>query len=201
MLVKGDKIKLVKPMGLFTNVGEVCDVINVEHGIITFQFGEGMHMGCMSDNEFEKYFEKYEEPKSLSVDVNFVEQIINESHINVTTVFDKCTVVACKLPSGFVIVESSACVDPKNYNKDMGVDICLSRIKDRICEMEAYRCHDELWDRKNFYCDAVDDCEDCKICANNGGYCTDCDDEDDCFEDYYDDECDCCGDCDICSRS
>lgn len=58
-MIKGDKIKLVKPMGMFTNVGEICEVVDVnEDGVISFKFGKnGLHLGCMSYNEFEKYFE------------------------------------------------------------------------------------------------------------------------------------------------
>lgn len=58
-MIKGDKIKLVKPMGMFTNVGEICEVVDVnEDGVISFKFGQnGLHLGCMSYNEFEKYFE------------------------------------------------------------------------------------------------------------------------------------------------
>lgn len=66
-MIKGDKIKLVKPMGEFTNVGEVCEVVKVdEDGVISFRFGRNrVHLGCMSYNEFEKYFElvEKEEPK------------------------------------------------------------------------------------------------------------------------------------------
>lgn len=59
-MITGDKIKLVKPMGAFTNVGEVCEVTDVaEGGVISFRFG-GVHLGCMSYNEYEKYFEKVE---------------------------------------------------------------------------------------------------------------------------------------------
>jgi hypothetical protein len=58
MLIKGDKIKLVKPMGCFDNIGEVCEVVNIsEDAVVSFRFG-GVHLGCMSYNEFEKYFEK-----------------------------------------------------------------------------------------------------------------------------------------------
>ena len=57
MITTKDKIKLKKPMGVFTNVDEVCDVVGInEEGIISFKFGPG-HMGCMSHNELEKYFE------------------------------------------------------------------------------------------------------------------------------------------------
>ena len=61
MLIQGSKIKLVKPMGIFDNIGEICEVTDVsEDGVIHFRFG-GYHLGCMSYNEFEKYFELVEE--------------------------------------------------------------------------------------------------------------------------------------------
>lgn len=28
-MIKGDKIKLVRPMGAFTNVGEICEVTDI----------------------------------------------------------------------------------------------------------------------------------------------------------------------------
>ena len=61
-MIKGDKIKLIKPMGVFTNIGEICEVIDVgEGGVISFKFGNGLHLGCMSYDEFQKYFELVKE--------------------------------------------------------------------------------------------------------------------------------------------
>ena len=63
MITRGSKIQLVKPMGVFDNIGEVCEVVNVtEDGVITFRFGN-YHLGCMSYDEFGKYFIHYEETK------------------------------------------------------------------------------------------------------------------------------------------
>lgn len=77
-MIKGDKIKLVKPMGAFKNVGEICEVVDVaEGGVISFKFGNGMHLGCMSYDEYEKYFEKVELPEKRewsnwkSTDISF----------------------------------------------------------------------------------------------------------------------------------
>lgn len=58
-MIKGDKIKLIRKMGVFDNIGEICEVTDVtDDGVICFRFGEnGVHLGCMSYNEFEKYFE------------------------------------------------------------------------------------------------------------------------------------------------
>ena len=61
-MIKGDKIKLVHKMGAFDNIGEICEVTDIqEGGVICFKFG-GCHLGCMSYDEYEKYFEKVEEP-------------------------------------------------------------------------------------------------------------------------------------------
>lgn len=61
-MTKENRIRLVKPMGAFTNIGEVCDIVDIsEDGIISFKFGEGAHLGCMSYDEYEKYFELVEE--------------------------------------------------------------------------------------------------------------------------------------------
>lgn len=63
-MIKGDKIKLVAKMGVFDNIGEICEVTDVsDGGVITFKFGGGLHMGCMSYDEFHRYFELVEEPK------------------------------------------------------------------------------------------------------------------------------------------
>ena len=60
-MTTGELIRLVKPMGVFDNIGEICEVTDVsEDGVISFRFG-GSHLGCMSYNEFEKYFELIEE--------------------------------------------------------------------------------------------------------------------------------------------
>ena len=144
---KGDKIKLIRPMGVFDNVGEICEILEVkkvldtygsEHDktTISFSFGNGAHLGVMSEDELATYFEVL--PRNPSVGKKHVEQIFNESILRVDTVFDKCTIVSAKLPNGFVIVESSASVSPKNYDEDVGVKICCERIKDRIWELEGY---------------------------------------------------------------
>jgi len=57
-MVKGDKIKLIKPIGIFSSVGEICEVINVtDTGVISFVFNGGRSSGCMSYDEYLKHFE------------------------------------------------------------------------------------------------------------------------------------------------
>ena len=56
MIVRGSKIKLVKPMGVFDKIGEICEVVRVdESAVITFKCSIGY--GCMSYDELDRYFE------------------------------------------------------------------------------------------------------------------------------------------------
>lgn len=73
-----------------------------------------------------------------------IDDLISKSQINVRTVFAKCTIVSVQLPNGFVLVESSSCVDPLNYSEAMGMSICIERIKNRLWELEGYRLQCEL---------------------------------------------------------
>ena len=73
-----------------------------------------------------------------------IDALIRESQINVKTVFGKCTIVAVQLKNGFVLVESSSCVDPLNYNEAMGMSICIDRIKNKLWELEGYKLQNEL---------------------------------------------------------
>jgi hypothetical protein len=58
--------------------------------------------------------------------------------VEVSTIFDKVTVVAVRLRNGFVLVESAGAVDKANYSEEVGREICLERIKNKIWELEGY---------------------------------------------------------------
>ncbi|MFT8930026.1 MAG: Gp49 family protein [Sporolactobacillus sp.] len=73
-----------------------------------------------------------------------IDEIFEHSEIKVQTVFNKTTIVSAKLPNGFVIVESTGCVDPANYSEEIGKEICIERIKNKIWELEGYLLQDKL---------------------------------------------------------
>ena len=74
-----------------------------------------------------------------------IDEIVKNSVFDAHTFFDKCTVVVMRLPNGFVLVESSACVDPKNYDFNMGVSACKERLIARVWELEGYKLQDRLY--------------------------------------------------------
>ncbi|MFD1418448.1 Gp49 family protein [Companilactobacillus keshanensis] len=77
-----------------------------------------------------------------------IDNIIKHSRIDVKTVFNKVTLVTCKLPNGFVLVESSGAVDKKNYDEDMGKEICMDHIESKIWELEGYYLAKLIYQKK-----------------------------------------------------
>lgn len=80
-----------------------------------------------------------------TVTVQHIEEIFESCEFEVRTIYDKVTVVVAKLPNGFTIVESSACVDPRNYNEEIGVGICKERIKNQLWLLEGYLLQETLF--------------------------------------------------------
>jgi hypothetical protein len=83
---------------------------------------------------FEKAYMKVvtnpELKSGCSVSQEMVDDFIKE--INVTKQGDKMTCVRVVLANGFEILEASACVDPANYDEEMGKKICMERIESRV---------------------------------------------------------------------
>ena len=57
---------------------------------------------------------------------------------------DKTTIVKATLKNGFVIVESSSCVDPINFDKEIGFKMCMERIENKIWELLGFHLQNEL---------------------------------------------------------
>lgn len=186
-VTSGDKLIVIKDVASFLKEGDIAKVTDVTNdGIISFAFGDGfMHMGVMNTAECENHFKKAEDMvanvKAPTITEEDIAAIMEHSEFQINTVFDKCTIVSCRLPNGFVITESSACVSPENYDEDMGAEICFDKIADKIWELEAYRLQQWLWE------ESMCDCENC-----NSRECI-------CEEDEEIDDCDdIFGDCDDC---
>ena len=65
-------------------------------------------------------------------DVNAMIKQIHVDQITPNDLGSVVTVTTVTLANGFTITESSTCVDPENYDVEIGVDCCMERIKDKI---------------------------------------------------------------------
>lgn len=60
--------------------------------------------------------------------------------------FDKpVTFVEVRMKNGFTVRESTTCVDPSNYNEEIGKEICLKRIEDKIWLLLGYALQEKLY--------------------------------------------------------
>lgn len=75
-------------------------------------------------------------PSGVSIGQKMVDEFV--SYTETTTLGERTTVVRCVLRNGFEIVESSSCVDPKNYSEEIGREICMNKIKDKIWELLGF---------------------------------------------------------------
>ena len=74
----------------------------------------------------------------VRVDPEEVSEVMQASEDRVLTLFGTCTVVAMRMPCGYVLVESSACVNPEDYDEGIGADICCERIEDKVWALLGY---------------------------------------------------------------
>ncbi|HDR5269515.1 hypothetical protein E8M24_18840 [Bacillus thuringiensis] len=73
-----------------------------------------------------------------------INAILDKTQWTVEEFHGKCTVLVAKLPNGFILTESSACVDPANYDVNIGIECCKKRIIDKVWHLEGYRLQCEL---------------------------------------------------------
>ncbi len=74
----------------------------------------------------------------VRVDPEEVSEVMQASEYRVMTLFGTCTVVAMRMPCGYVLVESSACVNPEDYDEETGADICCERIENKVWALLGY---------------------------------------------------------------
>lgn len=73
-----------------------------------------------------------------------IDDLFNQAEKRVEKYWGKCTVMTMQLSNGFTLVGHSACVDPKNYDEQIGLDICEEQIKNELWKLEGYRLQCEL---------------------------------------------------------
>jgi hypothetical protein len=75
-----------------------------------------------------------------------IHNLLKTADREVYTSFGKVTIVVLRLKNGFTLVESSGCVDPRNYDEAYGVEICLSKMEDKLWYLEGYLLQNKLFE-------------------------------------------------------
>lgn len=56
-----------------------------------------------------------------------------------------CTYVTVRMKNGFILRESTTCVDPANYSEEIGKEICLKHIEDKIWFLLGYALQEKAF--------------------------------------------------------
>lgn len=83
---------------------------------------------------------------NIKVTQEQIDDLLVNSQILSNTIFGKCTLMVVQLPNGFILTESSACVDPANYDEKLGYEICLERIVNKLWELEGYALQKKVYE-------------------------------------------------------
>ena len=79
-----------------------------------------------------------------SVSPQEIYDTLNASEVQVSTIFGKVTLVAVKLPSGFVLTASSGAVSIDNYDEKIGAEICMKQIEDQLWKLEGFALQKQI---------------------------------------------------------
>ena len=82
---------------------------------------------------------------SFKIPEKYIDDLIEKSDVDVFETHTT-TIVALTLPNGFTIVDSSGCIDPKEYNKELGIKNAMTAIKRKVWQLEGYRINDCVCD-------------------------------------------------------
>lgn len=70
----------------------------------------------------------------------------NMQDYTVTTLngFKPTTVVQIRLKNGFIITDATSCVDPANYSEEIGKEILLKRMENKVWELLGFELASKL---------------------------------------------------------
>lgn len=74
-------------------------------------------------------------------EADIVSRIIETRYIQDGTL----TICVCRLQNGFRVVGASACVDPAQYDPQVGERLALEDAKDQIWQLEGYLLLEQMW--------------------------------------------------------
>ena len=68
-----------------------------------------------------------------------IDRLMEDSDYEVYDCFGCCTVVVMRMPNGYVLVESSGCINPEQYDRELGIAYCKEALKRKAWQLEGYR--------------------------------------------------------------
>ena len=67
-----------------------------------------------------------------------IDDILSHAKINTVCLTNKTVSVTVTLANGFEITDTGSCLNPDDFNVEIGKDVAMQRIKDRLWMLEGY---------------------------------------------------------------
>lgn len=84
-----------------------------------------------------------------TVSIEEVKENMKDVYVTTIRAFDKpVTYVEVRMKNGFTVRETTTCVDPANYSEEIGKEICLKRIEDKIWFLLGYALQERMYNVK-----------------------------------------------------
>ena len=119
----------------------VCELVEAEESGDGYRvyYKDDMEAYCPKDL-FNKVYIEVNDNKNLPSGVSIGQQMVDDfiDKVESMTMGEKTTVTQITLKNGFIITESSSCVDPKNYSMEIGEEINLEHAKNKIWELLGF---------------------------------------------------------------
>lgn len=73
-----------------------------------------------------------------------VDQVLEDSIITFSPMGMKTIICHAQLPNDFEVVTSASCVDPSDFDREVGKRICKERLRDKLFELIGFQQHPDL---------------------------------------------------------
>lgn len=83
-------------------------------------------------------------PNDNRVTQEQIDELLNSAETQEHVFWGKELVVSYRLPSGFTVTGRGACVDPANFDREIGRNVARSQVVDQLWQLEGYRKQLEL---------------------------------------------------------
>ena len=81
------------------------------------------------------------------ITVDQIKSILDSAETQETIFWNKEVVVSYKLYNGFTIIGRGACVDPANFNIDIGRKVAREQAENKLWELEGYLLQNKMYNK------------------------------------------------------
>lgn len=81
----------------------------------------------------------------MKINAGQIQAMLKEAETQETIYFGKCLVVVYKLKNGFCLVGVGGCVDPAEFDIEIGRQVAEGQVIDQLFKLEGYLLQNQLF--------------------------------------------------------